>query len=159
MFYVTRFCLAQIRTHPGRPGHRYTCDSGVLSSVNLLKNNVGEEQMQNLLKIKREKGMVTLCGLHQGQTQADFSNQGLGASDAKLIASDIQDMGALSKLTFSGDDRRSKPVTVEVGMTEADFSGAILQSSGARILATWLELKAQLTNQTKYCFGLITFAI
>jgi hypothetical protein len=51
--------------------------------------------------------------------------------------------GSLSKLTFSGDHRESKPVTVEVGMTEADFSGAKLRSSGAIILAGWLEHKVQ----------------
>ena len=176
--------------------------------------------MQSLIKIKKKKGMTSLCGLHQGQTEADFSNQGLGAQDAKLIASDIQDMGLLSKLdisknqiceacranltvgtkydasgfialskalkstsikqlniaennliynqqgsqdmsgvikfaedmkdmgslskfTFSGDHRESKPVTVEVGMTEADFSGALLQQSGAMILAGWLKHKVQ----------------
>jgi 23S rRNA U2552 (ribose-2'-O)-methylase RlmE/FtsJ len=116
-------------------------DMGSLSSVNLLKNNIGDEQMQSLIKIKKEKGMLSLCGLHQGQTEADFSNQGLGAEDAKLIVSDIQGMGSLSKFTFSGDHRESKPVTVEVGMTAADFSRAKLQSSGAIILAGWLEHK------------------
>jgi hypothetical protein len=115
--------------------------NGSLSAVNLLKNNIGDEQIQSLIKIKKEKGIASLCGLHKGQTEADFSNQGLGAEDAKLIASDIQDMGSLSKLTFSGDSRNSKPVTVEVGMTAADFSRAKLQSSGAIILAGWLEHK------------------
>jgi hypothetical protein len=71
--------------------------------VNLLKNNIGDEQMQSLIKIKKEKGMASLCGLHQGQTEADFSNQGLGAEDAKLIASDIQDMGSLASLDISNN--------------------------------------------------------
>ena len=80
------------------------------------------------------------------ETELDFSSQRLRAGDAVLLASDIQDMGALSKLTFSGDHSQSKPVTVEVGMTEADFSGVKLQSSGAMILAAWLEQKAQHTK-------------
>ena len=79
-------------------------DKGSLSSVNLLKNNIGDEQMQSLVKIKKEKGMASLCGLHQGQTEADFSNQGLGAEDAKLIASDIQDMGSLVSLDISDNN-------------------------------------------------------
>ena len=86
----------------------YRHDSGSLSSVNLLKNNIGDEQMQSLIKIKKEKGMASLCGLHQGQTEADFSNQGLGAEDVKLIASDIQDMGALASLTISNNQISSE---------------------------------------------------
>jgi hypothetical protein len=46
--------------------------------------------------------MVSLCGLRQDQTEADFSNQGLGAEDAQLIAADIQDNRvALVKLDIS----------------------------------------------------------
>ena len=56
---------------------------------------------------------------------------------------DINDSGSLSKFTFSGDNRKSKPVTVEIGMTEADFSGAILMETGAIILAAWLKHKVQ----------------
>ena len=72
--------------------------------MNLLKNKIGDEQIQSLIKIKKEKGMASLCGLHQGQTEADFSNQGLGAEDAKLIASDIQDMGSLVSLNLAQND-------------------------------------------------------
>jgi hypothetical protein len=67
------------------------------------------------------------------------------------LAESLKDMGSLSKFTFSGDHRGSKPVTMEVGMTEADFSGAILQQSGAIILVAWLEHKVQHTTQTDYC--------
>ena len=51
------------------------------------------------------------------------------------------DSGALSKMTFSGDAKKSKPVTVEVNMTELDCSGAVLQASGATILAAWIQHK------------------
>ena len=72
-----------------------------MASVNLLKNDIEDEQMQALIKIKKEKGMVSLCGLRKGQTEADFSNQGLGPADAKLIGLDIQDNGALASVTVS----------------------------------------------------------
>jgi len=68
--------------------------SGALASVNLLKNNIGDEQMQALIKIKKEKGMISLCGLRKGQTEADFSNQDLRTEDAK---------GALVTLDISGN--------------------------------------------------------
>ena len=126
------------RTAPDTHGNR---DNGALSSLNILKNDIGPVQAQALIKIKKEKKMVTLCGLKQDQTEADFSKQGLKPEDAILIAEDIKDKGALSKFTFSGDRSDSKPVTVEVGMTELDCSGAILQAPGAMILAAWIQHK------------------
>ena len=89
-------------THPGHPGHSYA--SGALASANLLKNNMGKEQIETLIKIKREKGMISLCGLKEGQTEADFSKQGLGAEDATLIGLDIEDNGALSDLDISNNN-------------------------------------------------------
>ena len=44
----------------------------------------------------------------------------------------------MTKLTISGDDYNSKPVTIETSMTEADFSGKYLQASGAMMLAAFL---------------------
>ena len=113
-------------------------DNGALASANLLGNNIGKEQIENLIKIKKEKGMITLCGLKEGQTEADFSNQGLNADDAMLIAHDIQDKGALAKLTI-GESKT--PATLELGMTEGNFSGAGLGAGGAIILAAWIEHK------------------
>ena len=77
---------------------------GALSSLNILKNDIGEEQIQNLIKIKQQKGMISICGLKQGQSEADFSNQELDAEDAKIIGLDIQDNGALSSLDISNNN-------------------------------------------------------
>jgi hypothetical protein len=136
-------------------------DMGSLSSVNLLKNGIGVDQASALVKIKESKpNLKTLCGFTLEETELDMSKQGLKAEDAVLLASDIQDMGSLSKLIFSGDSPRSKPVTVEVGMTEADFSGAVLQQSGAIILTAWLKHKVQHDSDYNQCwFGLIAFSI
>jgi hypothetical protein len=71
-----------------------------------------------------------------------FACQSLDTRDIRDIW-DIRDSGSLSKLIFSGDSPRSKPVTVEVGMTEADFCGAILAKSGAIILSAWLKQQVQ----------------
>ena len=46
--------------------------------------------------------------------------------------------GALTKLTISGDESYSKPVTIKTSMTEADFSGKNLGASGAIMLAAFL---------------------
>jgi Leucine-rich repeat (LRR) protein len=60
------------------------------------------EQAQELVKIMRSKDtLTTLCGLTGVETELDFSSQGLDAGDAVLIANDISDMRALTKLDIS----------------------------------------------------------
>jgi hypothetical protein len=76
-------------------------------------------------------------------TELNLSGNNLNAEATGIFSKDMKDMESLSKLTFSGDHRKSKPVTVEVGMTEADFSGALMCKSGAMILAAWLKHKVQ----------------
>jgi hypothetical protein len=83
--------------------------------------------------MQAKEKLITLCGLCKEETELDFSNQGLNAGDAVLIANDISDMGALTKLTF-GD---KQVVTMTTEMTEADFSGK-LRSYEAQIVAAFL---------------------
>ena len=111
-------------------------NAGAWTALNLVNNDFGPEgalYLASALKVKWKppSEFVACC------------------VSADALAS--QGNGALSKLIFSGDDRQSKPVTVEVGMTEADFSAAVLQSEGAIILAAWFEHKVQCTTQTHYC--------
>ena len=54
------------------------------------------------------------------------------------ILHDISANGAMTKLTISGDESYSMPVTMEASMTEADFSGKYLMASGAIMLAAFL---------------------
>jgi hypothetical protein len=56
----------------------------------------------------------------------------------KAIADAIRDNGALLEITFSGDGRGSKPVTMESSMVEADFGGKGLGRSGAIMVAAFL---------------------
>jgi hypothetical protein len=71
-----------------------------------------------------------------------------------LIANDISDMGALSKIIFGGDEHyisgqgtiTPESATLEVGMTEADFSSKYLGVGGAIIhrvqpLTSWFGSK------------------
>jgi hypothetical protein len=77
-------------------------DMGALLSVNLLKNKIGIEQAQELVKIMQSnEKLITLCGLSKEETKLDFSGQKLDAGDAVLIANDISDMGALTTLDIS----------------------------------------------------------
>jgi Ran GTPase-activating protein (RanGAP) involved in mRNA processing and transport len=91
---------------------RGTLDSGPLSSLNILRNSIGEEQARALIKIKHEKKMITLCGLKGDETElnlrgklndraADGSWQ---IADAMMLAEEIKDMGSLSSLDISGNE-------------------------------------------------------
>jgi hypothetical protein len=109
-------------------------DMGAISSVNLLQNDISVKQAQELVKIMQSKEkLITLCGLSGNEATLDFSNfsaQGLGPGDAVLIANDISDMRALSKLIFGGDryhDTEGQLVTPDPAslllvMTELDLS-------------------------------------
>jgi hypothetical protein len=127
-------------------GRKFFQDKGSLSSVNLLKNNIGVDQANALVKIKESKpNLKSLCGFTLEETELDMSKQGLRPGDAVLLASDIADMGSLSKLKFSGSyQERGKwkdgeAVTIDTTMTEADFSGKKLGAAGAQILAAFMS--------------------
>ena len=47
---------------------------------------------------KGKPQLTTLCGLQRGQTEADFSDLGLGVGDAILLAFDLKQNSALAKL-------------------------------------------------------------
>jgi hypothetical protein len=78
---------------------------GALSSANFLGNKIPMEQAQELVQIMQSKEkLTTLCGLSGKEAALDFSNQGLGAGDAVLIANDIRDMGAMSSLNLANNN-------------------------------------------------------
>jgi hypothetical protein len=80
-------------------------DNRALLSANLLGNYIPVEQAQELVKIMRAKeSFTTLCGLSREETELDFSRQKLGAGDAVLIANDISDMGALTRLNLANNN-------------------------------------------------------
>ena len=120
-----------------------------MSSVNIMGNNFGKEELSKLqITMKEHKTLRSLCGIASDATEANLAGLGMDAADAAVLAEDIQDKGALSKMTFTGDGNwgdDGDPVTVETGMTEADFSnkklGPGLGSAGAIILAAWIENK------------------
>ena len=60
--------------------------SSSMNKLNVLSNSIGDEGYEILTKVAEEKGILTLVGFDEGQTEADLSNKRLGLIDAKLIA-------------------------------------------------------------------------
>jgi hypothetical protein len=80
-------------------------DNSAISSVNVLGNYIGVEQAQELINILQAKDkLTTLCGFSGDETELDLRNKNLSAGCAVLVANEISDMGALSKLNLSMND-------------------------------------------------------
>ena len=62
--------------------------SASVTECNVRGNGLKADSAKELAKIATEK-RVTLFGIHHGQTEADFRNQGIGYVDAILIANDL----------------------------------------------------------------------
>ena len=60
-----------------------------MNKLNVLSNSIGDEGYEILTKVAEEKGILTLIGFDEGQTEADLSDKELGPIDAKLIAREL----------------------------------------------------------------------
>jgi hypothetical protein len=120
---------------------------GAILSVNLLKNGIAVEQARALVIILKEHPTLkSLCGNKGNETELAMSGKMMGAGDAIMLAAEIIDNGALSKLFFGGDKYWNgndwvtpEPATLELGMAEADLSNKSLQAAGAIVVAAWIS--------------------
>ena len=110
-----------------------------ISSVNLLKNDIGTDEAKALVSILKEHPTLkSLCGNRGDETELNMSGKMKGAGDAIMLVPEVIDNGAMSVLTFDGGYSDSKPVTMKTFMTEADFSGNALRAPGAILLSAFL---------------------
>jgi hypothetical protein len=87
-----------------------------ISSVNLLKNDIGVEQAAALVIILKEHPTLkSLCGNKGDETELDMSGKMKGAEDAIMLVPEIVDNGALTSLNLSS--------TVLTGRAANDMSG------------------------------------
>jgi hypothetical protein len=92
-------------------------DMRAISSVNLLKNEIGVEQAQALVIILKEHlTLKTLCGNNGNETELTMSGKMRGPGDAIMLVPDVIDSGALTSLNVSdnnltgyGEDMSGKP--------------------------------------------------
>jgi hypothetical protein len=118
----------------------YLDGNGAISSVNLLKNDIGPDQAEALVSMLTEHPTLnSLCGNKGNETELDMSGKMRGTEDAIMLAAEVVDNGAISKFTFSGDSSSSEPVTMVTSMMKADFSGKGLGVSGGIMLSAFLS--------------------
>ena len=129
--------LRTTRTAPDIHDNR---DNRALASVNLDGNDIRCSGIKAVAMVLKTSNISNLSIANCNITWKD-DGRGYTMEGAIEFSEAINANGALSKFTFSGDLRSSKPVTVEVGMTELDCSGKNLGASGAMLLATWLQHK------------------
>jgi hypothetical protein len=79
-------------------------DMGAISSVNLLLNEIGVDQAEDLVGILKEHPTLkSLCGNKGNETELDMSGKMRGAGDAIMLVPDIIDNGALTSLSLGSN--------------------------------------------------------
>ena len=71
-----------------------------LTSVNLLKNDIGDGAAAVIAAAEQNGKIKTLCGIKPDQTEADFSRWGLKPADAQLLAFDLKFSSPLTDLNL-----------------------------------------------------------
>ena len=74
-----------------------------MTSVNLLKNDLGDGLEALSAAFEKSSTLKSLCGLSADQDTADFKRQGLRAADARLIAIELQFNSPLKVLDLAGN--------------------------------------------------------
>ena len=91
--------------------------SAPLTSVNLLRNDIGETAADVVRAAEQHGKIQTLCGIKPDQKDANFSYKGLEAADAVLLAYDIRFNAPLTNLDISWN---------KIGVEGAKFIAAVL---------------------------------
>eukprot|EP01043_Picozoa_sp_COSAG02_P012540 COSAG02_NODE_484_length_21389_cov_9.202583_9_plen_1163_part_00 len=128
--------------------------TAVVTSINCLANQFGEDDLATLLVAIEGTSVRSLCGQTEGQTVADFSGQNLGPIDVKIMAAEYGFQGFIAAVTsvnclankFGEDDLATLLTAIEgtsvrslcgltEGQTTADFSGQNLGPIDCKIIA------------------------
>jgi Ran GTPase-activating protein (RanGAP) involved in mRNA processing and transport len=77
-------------------------DMRAISSVNLLKNRIDNDQAKDLVSmLKEHPTLKSLCGNRGNETELEMSGKMDGAGDAVMLAAEVIDNGALTSLDIS----------------------------------------------------------
>ena len=103
-----------------------------LTSVNLLRNDIGEAAADVVRAAEQHGKIQTLCGIKPDQKEANFRSNGLQAADAVLLAYDIKVNTPLTKLWIRGT------VALDAAAESMDLKNKSIDAVGAMIIAAFL---------------------
>jgi hypothetical protein len=87
-------------------------------------NKIRKEQLGKLQEIMRSKpSLVSLCGIADDATEADLSNIGMDADDVVILASELPNKGALTRLDVSSNKLVGEKGTGRYLTLDAQYSG------------------------------------
>ena len=78
--------------------------SSPLTSVNLLRNDIGDGAAAVIAAAEQNGKIKTLCGIKPDQTEANFSQWGLKPADAQLLAFDLKFSSPLVSVNLLKND-------------------------------------------------------
>jgi len=98
--------------------------SSPLTSVNLLKNDIGDGAAAVIAAAEQNGKIKTLCGIKPDQTEANFSQWGLKPADAQLLAFDLKFSSPLTALDLrynNIDDTGKQAISAAWKAKESDL--------------------------------------
>ena len=127
-----------------------------MKKLNVLSNSIGDEGYEMLTQVAEAKGIGSLCGLDESQTEVDLSKQNLKPIDAKLIAWELTTgyvSASLTSIDLSWNDLRkdgavavANALHVNASLTELNLNGCSIGKDGAVAIAKSLEVNASLKS-------------
>eukprot|EP01047_Picozoa_sp_COSAG01_P056141 COSAG01_NODE_6332_length_3731_cov_7.563051_1_plen_1055_part_00 len=132
--------------------------SAVVTSVNCLKNPLGDDGLATLTAAVETSSVGSICGLVEGQTSVDWSGQNFSPFDCKIIAADFNFRRFSAVLTrvsvlsnpigadgadalievFNRNTNLRTLLGIEEGVTELNLSKKKVDPGQAKILAAEL---------------------
>ena len=118
-----------------------------MKTMNVLFNSIGDEGYEMLMKLAEEKGMLTLVGFDEGQTEADLSNKDLGPIDAKLIARELTTGFVSSSMTsLSLADNKMTRGKLKAGQNPGYDSSYETDMTGIKAIADALSVSSSMNK-------------
>ena len=106
-----------------------------MNNLNMLSNSIGDEGYEILSKVAQEKGILTLVGFDEGQTEANLSNKRLGPIDAKLIARELTTGFVSSSMT-----------SVNLANNNLTWTGSKFDYTGIEAIAEVLKFSSSMNS-------------
>jgi hypothetical protein len=121
--------------------------SGTLSVANVMGNTIGKEHLTKLQEIMRSKpNLISLCGIPDDATEADFYGLGMDADDAVILAAELPDKKALLSLNLASNAIGITNDTIDISFVLCSYPAGI---SGPEAIADAIKIMGALLSVNK----------